>query len=230
MSESAGESFPRDESAAGPSPASPLAVGKEPPARGPHVARGDRVFRLKRYVIVVLLFGFGVWSAYHGFVSWPRETQRALELESQIQNVPQASDQYVRLTEERKLYTRHTDTDIWFNRVAAVVLPPLALLLLMRWLHMSRGEVRLDEMDTLHAPGHPPIPASAVRRLDDERWERKGISYVLYEGPDGQEGRFRLDHDWYEPRAIHAIHGRLAYLLKLRPGSQADTGDNDSRH
>lgn len=228
MSDSAGERFSQDESAASARPAAGPAVAKAPPAPGPHVARGDRVFRLKRYVIVVLLIGFGAWSAYHGFVSWPRETQRRSELDARIESVPQESPEYVRLAEQRRLYKKHTTTDIWFNRVMAIVLPPLALLLLVRWLHMSRGEVRLDETDTLHAPGHPPIHATAVRRLDDERWERKGISYVEYEGPDGQEGRFRLDHDWYEPKAIHAIHGRLAYLIKQRSGAPpATTGDSD---
>ena len=33
---------------------------------------------------------------------------------------------------------------------------------MLRWLYISRGEIRLDEADTLHAPGHGAVPLAAV--------------------------------------------------------------------
>jgi hypothetical protein len=189
---------------------------------GPYVARADRVFRIKRYIVVLLMVGFGLLSAYHGFVSWPRETAQYERIEAAKLLAPQGGDEYVRLVEEQKQYTHHSGTDILFNRVMAVLLPPLAVVLLARWLYISRGEVRLDVSDTLFAPGHPPIPIAAVTRLDDDRWERKGIALVEYTLPDGSCGLVRLDHDWYEPKAIHAIHGRLAHLVAMRSAPAPD--------
>ena len=46
----------------------------EAPPPGPYVARADWLFRVKRGIIVVLLVGYGLLSAWHGFVTWPRET------------------------------------------------------------------------------------------------------------------------------------------------------------
>lgn len=195
---------------------------KMPPRAGIYIARGDRIFRLKRYVVVALVLGFGLWSAWDGFIAWPEEAANYERITRQMELVPQGGAEYVRLAQEQKQYTDHSATDILFNRVMALVLPPLALLLLARWLYISRGAIRLDEFDTLYAPGHPPVGVSAIRGLNDELWQRKGISLVTYELPGGTSGSIRLDHDWYEPRAIHAIHDRLAYLLNQR--AAAGTG------
>ena len=196
--------------------------GLKPDPRQPglHVARADRLFRFKRYIVVLLVVGFGAASAWHGFVAWPRETTEFQRIEQELQQALPGSDQGVALREELKQYSYHSETDILFNRVMAVVLPPLGLLLLARWLYMSRGQLKLDESDTLYAPGHAPIPLSTVASLDDALWHRKGISYVMYTAAESG-GRVRLDHDWYEPKSIHAIHDRLVYLLSQRAGGAA---------
>jgi hypothetical protein len=193
----------------------------EAPPPGPYVARADWLFRVKRGIIVVLLVGYGLLSAWHGFVTWPRETAEFDRIASELELLAPASERSVQLREEQKLYTRRSDTDILFNRVMALLLPPVGILLMLRWLYISRGEIRLDEADTLHAPGHGAVPLAAIRALDDERWQRKGISQVVYDAAEGT-GRVRLDHDWYEPKAIHAIHGRLSFLLSRRADRTPD--------
>ncbi len=200
--------------------------GRDAAPPGPHVARADPIFRLKRYAIVALLVGFGLWSIWDGFFAWPKEAEEYRRLDTLIEQTPQSDPEYARLVEQQRHVEDHSGSDIMLNQLLGVVLPPLGLILLARWLYISRGEIRLDESDTLHVPGRQPIPLSAVKGLDDSRWERKGISFVEFEVPGGDAGRARLDHDWYQPKPIHAIHGRLSYLLSQRPGgSEARMGD-----
>ena len=111
----------------------------------------------------------------------------------------------------------HTDTDILLQRGLGFLLPPLGILLLARWLYISRGQVRLDPSDTLHAPGHPPVPASAITAVDDALWERKGIAYVRYDLPGGAGGTVKLDDFVYDRKPIDAIHDRLKHVV--RPGA-----------
>ena len=90
------------------------------------------------------------------------------------------------------------------------------LLALVRWLYISRGTIRLDGSDTLHAPGHPAVPVSTITEINDDLWERKGISYISYEGAEGTAGEIKLDDFVYERKPIDQIHDRLRHLNPTR--------------
>src|SRR5438477_9428145 len=69
----------------------------------------------------------------------------------------------------------HGEWDAPLNKALGLILPPLGIFFLVRMLRATRGEYRLDGQ-TLHVPGHPPIPISSIRLIDKAIWERKGIA------------------------------------------------------
>jgi len=162
-------------------------------ASGETVARAARYYRTTRYIIVAMLIGYGAWSAYDGFVRYPRhnaeDTAKGLER------------------------VRHPGLDIPFNRTLGVTLAPLGLGLLAWWLYRSRGEYRLSG-DVVHVPGHRAVGLNQIRQMDNELWQRKGIAMVQYEKEGGGEASFKLDDFVYERQPIDVIHDRIELHLK----------------
>lgn len=187
---------------------------------GPYAARAGSYFRNVRYVIVLALLVVGGWFLYDGFVKWPAEQAKYRELAEGIKQANAIGDSSMAadLTEQQKQYDAHEGWDIPSNRVLGFLLPPVGIILLIYWLRMSRGEIRLDETDVLHIPGHPQVKADEVTEIDDELWDRKGISYIKYATAGGETGTVKLDDFVYERGPVDKIHDRLAYLLDQRQG------------
>ncbi len=148
------------------------------PADGPIVAKAYRNYRLTRYALVVFLFGYGLYSIRDGFFVYPRENADARAKGYEI--------------------PPHPGLDVPFNKTFGVLLPPLSIALLAWALYNSRGEFRFDG-ETLSAPGHPPVPITAVTSIDRTLWERKSIAYINYKLPAGTAGRIKIDHSTYDP-------------------------------
>ncbi|MEM7809774.1 MAG: hypothetical protein AAF561_16815 [Planctomycetota bacterium] len=191
------------------------------PPPGPHEARGGSYFRNVRYVIFLAILGMGGWFMYDGFVKWPNENTVYERLKAEVD----LADDEGRDTDRKDAMDEmvalgidgpdkpHSDLSILLQKVLGFTLPPIGLVLLIRWLYISRGVVRLDENDVLHAPGHPPVAMDDVKEIDDRQWERKGISHIGY-SVDGSEGSVKLDDFVYERAPIDAIHDRLVHLKK----------------
>ena len=197
------------------------AVAAEPTDAGPIVAKAGRYYRVARYLMTLLLIGYGAWSIYDGFYSWP--------------NWPQ--------THPREMPKTHTD--ILLNQVLGVVLPPMGLVVLVWALYNSRGEYRLEN-GVVTVPGHPPVPLERIQSVNREAWDRKGIAYVEYDlseapvrasssGPvsyegirKGVQGTFKLDDFVYqrEPtdKIFKAIEGSLLKAASARPSIQPPAG------
>ena len=168
------EPSPTDAPLAEPAPAAPAPAE---PFTGEIVARPDRSYRLKRYILVAVIFVYGLMSVRDGFFRYPRENAAA-----------QAND----------ITIPHPGFDVPFNQILGCLLPPAALAFLAWSLYASRGELRFDGT-TLHVPGHPPVPLSAVQSIDRSRWDRKGIAWVTYERSGaGKPGKFKLDDFVYQ--------------------------------
>jgi hypothetical protein len=160
---------------------------------GPVVAKAGRYYRVARYLMTVLLMGYGAWSIYDGFYSWP--------------NWP------ITHPEEKP----KTHTDIVLNQVLGVILPPMGLGILAWAIYNSRGEYRMEN-GVITVPGHPPIPLEKIQSINREAWDRKGIATVDYDLSEtaapakagsgkvvaytgvtkGARGTFRLDDFVYE--------------------------------
>lgn len=193
--------------------ASDRAVAPPPPPSGPFEAKAGSYFRNVRYVIAAAIVLMGAYFAYDGWVGYPDDNanfQRLQQLADEAQERGETAKRAEFLDQQRD-YKEHSDFDILLQKLLGVTLPPLGIALLVRWLYISRGRIRLDEGDVLHLPGHPPIPASSVTKVDDRLWDRKGISRISYRA-DGRDGTAKLDDFVYERKPIDAIHDRLLYL------------------
>ena len=196
-----------------------------PPPPGVYEAKAGSYFRNVRYGLFAALLLAGAWFLYDGFVKWPEDTRQYRTLQAQIDEAERDNDveRKAELSELQRDYKEHSDNDILLQKVLGLALPPIAVLLLARWLYISRGRLRLDESDTLHAPGHPPIPASAVTEVDDTTWDRKGISRVAY-AAGGRTGRVKLDDFVYEAGPVRRIHDRLVHVIEQDAGGRAAGG------
>jgi hypothetical protein len=174
---------------------------------GDIVATPGQGYRMRRYLIFVLFFGWGVWSLYDGFVKYPRmNAEDRAKGQSERHGPPNAT------------------WDVPLNRILGFALPVFATAVLVSALYNSRGELRLTAADqTLHFPGHPPVPLSAIRRIDKSRWDRKGIALVDYELDGGTSGRLRLDDFYYDQHPADEILRQIEEYLKPYVQSQTDT-------
>lgn len=209
------ESTPSPEAEPRPIDAGPIGgePAAPPPPPGPYAARAASYYRNVRYVITAAMIAMGCWFLYDGFVKYPAENREYARLQAEIEEANDLGDsaEAAQLLEQQKGLSEHSDLDLAIQKILGFTLPPLALLLLWRWLYISRGEVRLDADDTLHVPGHPPVPASAIEEIDDSLWDRKGIAHVYYTD-NGTEGRVKLDDFVYDRKPVDQIHDRLVYL------------------
>jgi hypothetical protein len=190
-------------------PISP-APATEPPANEPVVARAGRYYRNTRYLMVLLVLGFGIACIYDGWVRWPRQNQELAHVEEALQTAQRKQDQTAirDLSSKRSELKLHTPMDLNIQKALGLILPPLAILLLIRALYISRGEYRLEE-DVLHLPGHPGIPLANITKVDQKLWDRKGILYFEYQLADGTSGRAKLDDYVYARGPTDAIVERI---------------------
>jgi hypothetical protein len=178
---------------------------------GDIVARASKEYRIKRYLMVALLFGWGVWSLYDGYIGYPKKNQKIADIRSEIKKAEDAKDEAKagKLAEElRKAGSPHSEGTFWsdvsLNRKIGWSLIPVSLALLAFALHNSRGEYRLRG-NIVNVPGHPPVPLERVKSIDKADWDRKGIAYVDYELVNGATGTFRLDDFIYERKPTDDI-------------------------
>jgi hypothetical protein len=173
-----------------------------PAYAGPIVATYGRYYRNTRYLMFLLFMGFGIASIYHGFWKYPADNAA--------------------WNPAHGMRPPHGEYDAPLNKLLGILLPPLAIFVLYRAMHNSRGEYRL-EGETLHIPGHPAIPLSAIRKIDKGLWDRKGIATIEYEvGEPAVRGTFRLDDFVYERGPTDQIIERIeAYAASVQAGGGA---------
>src|SRR6476469_4491332 len=83
------------------------------------VARPDNWYRGQRLIFAIALILAGGWFGYDGWVRWPHENEVAAKVEG-VTKLP------------------HSDLDIKFQKILAIVLPPLGLAWLGRIFYTSR--------------------------------------------------------------------------------------------
>ncbi|MEM6313274.1 MAG: hypothetical protein AAF743_04265, partial [Planctomycetota bacterium] len=214
-----------DEAAAMPEPASHADADADTdapdevstvPKGGPVVAKANRFFNGKWIVFGLLLIAGGAWFAYDGFIGYPAENARIDELNELADQAKldlELDQEAEYRLELKELGDRHSDNDLRFQVLLGFVLP-LGGLALIGWTAWSaRGQLRLDEDDVLHVPGHPPVPLSAITDIDDTRWEKKGVSRLAYE-VDGKPGVIKLDDFIFDRPPTDQIHDRAVWVWK----------------
>lgn len=187
-----------------------------PLAPQPIVARAGSYYRNMRYLMTVVTLGMGAWFLYDGFIGYPGVNQKIVTTTEQRDAALAAgnSDEAAKLSKElTDLGKTHSDTDLLVQRVLGFSLIPGAFVFLGFILHRSRGEYRLEN-NTLHAPGHPPIPLDHVLSIDNRLWERKGIATLEYKHNDGTPRQLKLDDFIYDRTPIDQIHAHVVASLK----------------
>jgi hypothetical protein len=191
----------------------PGSVSKPAPTFNPSdpiVARASNEYRLKRLAIVVMLVGCGGWFGYDGMIKWPKENDRIKELDNDIKVARNTGDDAKagHLTTEKGKLTHHSDTDLQWQKVLAMILPPLGLIVFGWSFYQCRGEYRLRDK-ILTVPGHPSISLDAIRSIDKTDWDRKGIALIEYELPNGARGSAKLDDFIYQRPPTDEIFKRI---------------------
>ncbi len=169
---------------------------------GPIVAPAGKEYRVKRFLLALLLLGYGLLSIRDGFFVYPRENAQALRDHPGIAKLP------------------HATYDIPLNQAFGVALPPIAIFIVAWAMYSSPGSYQLDVDDVLHIVGHPPIPLSAVTAVDRRKWDRKGIAFIEYQLADGTQGRAKLDDFIYLRVPTDRIFDRIMASMEL-PGDPA---------
>lgn len=187
------------------------------------IARAGRYYRWTRYIISVgLLIGWGSLAVKDGFFVWPAELEKAKKLEESGSHAE---------------VKPHSETDIRFQQVLGLTMPPLGLALLIWTLYNSRGQYRLSG-HTLYVPGHPPVPLESIVKLDETLWAKKGIAWIEYALPAGEgpadpalESReLKLDDFVYERAPTDAIVERIKQIIAPELGEEpaADTSHQEA--
>ena len=201
----------------------------EASSKGPIVARAGSYYRRTRYIMFVVLFGFGVYAIYDGFKGYPTHNRKFDEISRKIDQAANETEAAAAKEELRKHGDKQSDFNVLFNKIVGLALPPLAILMLVWVLYRSRGEIRLEN-ETLHVPGHPPVPFAAVTAVDTRLWDRKGIAYVEYTLPEGARGKFTLDDFIYDRPPIDAIYDALtAYIKGVESSETASAEGTESQ-
>ncbi len=133
----------------------------------------------------------GGYFLYDGFVGYPKENH---------EQVSQGKA------------PAHSETDMRLQKIIGYALVPIGVLLLIRAHLTTRGQYQLTADDTLHVPGHPPVPVDAIREIDEAKWDRKGIAYITYE-LNGKTAKIKLDDFAYLQDPTDAIHDRLVAAI-----------------
>src|SRR5687768_5541148 len=148
---------------------------------GEIVARAGGYYRKARYVMVLVMIAAGAWFAYDGWVGYPEENRQYADVSTKLKTARDVGDtaSEAKLLEQLKELKEHSGKDIALQRLLAVVCPLFGIAFLCWTFYRSRGAYRLAG-DTLHVPGHPPIPLERIEALDKEKWQKKGIAFVEY--------------------------------------------------
>lgn len=176
-------------------------------ASGTIVARAGRYYRNARYIMVVLVVGFGFYFLYDGYIGYPAKNEAEM---AKPENRNERGEFIGKLP--------YSDWDILLQKILGFALPPLGLGYLAFILYRSRGEYRL-EGQTLHLPGHQPFSLDDIVALDRKLWDRKGIAKVTYQTADGRTATATLDDFIYDRKPTDQIYDAIVANLKERSGT-----------
>lgn len=195
---------------------------------GDIVAKAGRYYRNTRYIMFVVILGFGIAFLYDGFIRYPRHNRELADLQEK-QKVETNDVEKQRLAVEIKKYEFHNDTSLLIQKVLGFTLPPLGIAMLAWSLHRSRGEYRLSGTK-LSVPGHPTIDLDDIKSVNNDLWDRKGIVWLKYETPNAQQGEIVLDDFIYDRPPTDSIYDVIAEkfgLSKDEDDEEDEVADDD---
>jgi hypothetical protein len=184
------------------------------------VAKPATYFRNARFIVVLMMLGFGVYCLYDGFIKYPHENEKVIidaidKARRTAETGSLTPQEELKIREELEAKPKNTKMSIFLNRLMGFLLPPGGITLLAWTLYRSRGVIELKNY-ILGAPGHPPIPLDAIRRIDQTLWERKGIAYLHYELSNGVQGKVCIDDFIHNDLVVREIMTRIENFVKQK--------------
>jgi hypothetical protein len=160
------------------------------------IARASNDYRWRRYALVIFFFGYGLYSAYDGFIHYPNDNAEFHRKYPLAEKLP------------------HPAYDLPFNQGFGIGLPILSLALLGWVFYNSRGSYQFDGQ-TLSVPGHPPVPVKSIVKVDRDKWDRKGIAYLHYQASGSAKlGVIRIDDFIYDRVPTDEIFKQIESLVE----------------
>lgn len=154
----------------------------------------------------LMLLGSGLWFFYDGFIAWPAEARRHVELEritAELVARGEAADENDPAVERAwKTYAAandlkakppkdRSDGDIAGQRyIGAVFLGGFALF--AAWVALQHRKSVRAEGDIVTGTDGTTVNLDEILEIDRRKWNSKGIAYAIYER-DGRRQRLCLD-------------------------------------
>src|SRR3954463_5937223 len=83
------------------------------------VANAGAYYRNTRYLMAIMCVAGGLWFGYDGWKNWPESNRRADEADAKLKLAQESNDvdKIRQYSEEQKQFKRHSDHDIWLQKV-----------------------------------------------------------------------------------------------------------------
>src|SRR5688572_27310902 len=110
------------------------------------VAGPDPGYRWKHLIMAVLMIAGGLWFAYDGWIKWPAENRRAdqVQREKEIAEEERKPEQVEALAAELSKLKRHTEMDLFIQKMLAFSLPAFGIFWGVWTLRDTRGQYRME--------------------------------------------------------------------------------------
>lgn len=161
---------------------------------------------MRKAILMVLFFGFGLWGVYDGWLAWPREAAQwreynevYLPLEDRVRKGESLIGEDFRSWNELKAKypqapRQRTDTDVGIQRWIIVPLCfGVGALFLLTWRLSARRSYTYNDDGSLVAP-EGAFRADEMTGIDMTRWMSKSIAMLeISGGPKGGGKAVKLD-------------------------------------
>lgn len=152
-------------------------------------------FYMRFVLIGLVVFGFGLWAVYDGFIGFPNQIVRAKKYH-ELSEEEDFETKWVDYAREHNWPLENpgepkTQVDLYFNYFLVVVCIPLGLWLLISVMQARGRWIEADEQQLRSSWGQE-LNYDQITRLEKKQWKKKGIAHVHYEA-DGGIKKFLID-------------------------------------
>ncbi len=167
-------------------------------------ATADNKFNRRNLLISVVLLAVGAWSAYDGFIAFPKKLKIAEEYATLYDlDKSERTIKWQEITAEkgwkREVPKAPQDVqgDILFNYLLFGLCTILGLFFGFKFVR-TRGSWLELENNQIRTSWGTSFDLNQIQRIDKIKWSKKGIAKVVYKDTQGLEKTFVIDDFKYE--------------------------------
>jgi hypothetical protein len=198
-------------------------------------ARISKEWRRRMVLMGFMIYGSALWFLYDGYIAWPAEADRHVELLALTEELvaageavdgkdPAVERAWARLAAERKWSEKvpknRTRGDLLGQRITGGIMLAGGLIFTAWVLWNHRRSVRCDG-DLITGASGERVHFDQIVETDRRKWNSKGIAYAIYEA-NGRRRRLTLDdHKFLGAEAILLEAERRLAARKAVPDAAA---------